>query len=135
LSKRFSDKVSIEYSGRYEFVKVSSSEKTSVPQVPQKVRNLNQTIKASFIPGKRFLFDWVIRNAIQKNNFLTQDYFFADAKIRYTFSKKKFDLNIEGYNLFNVKSYIYINADTYRLISNQYQLRGRMIMAKVDVYF
>ena len=135
FTKRFSDLISLEYTGRYEHIKVSSSENTSVKQLPQKVQNLTQTIKTSFIPSKRLLFDFVIRNAIQKNNFITQDYFFSDAKIRYTFSKKKFDLNIEGYNLFNVKNYTYINADSYRLLSNHYLLRGRMIMAKADIYF
>lgn len=135
FTKRFSDLISLEYTGRYEHIKVSSSENTSVKQLPQKVQNLNQTIKTSFIPSKRLLFDFVIRNAIQKNNFITQNYFFSDAKIRYTFSKKKFDLNIEGYNLFNVKNYTYINADSYRLLSNYYLLRGRMIMAKADIYF
>lgn len=134
FSKRFSDRISLEYSGRYEYVKVSPSEDVSQKQLPQKVRNFNQTIKTSYIPSKRLLFDFVIRNAIQKNNFLTQDYFFSDARIRYTFSKRKFDLNIEAYNLFNVKDYIYFNADTYRLITNHYHLRGRMIMAKVDIY-
>ncbi|WP_139366934.1 TonB-dependent receptor [Sediminibacterium ginsengisoli] len=131
FSKRFSDKISVEYGGRYEQVKVTSSGNAAA----QKVQNLNQTIKASFIPDKKLLVDFVIRNAIQKNNFITQDYFFSDAKIRYTFSKKKFDLNIEAYNLFNVKDYVYFNADSYRLLSNHYYLRGRMIMAKVDVYF
>lgn len=135
FSKRFSDLISVEYTGKYEFVKVSSSENSSVKQLPQKVQNLNQTIKTSFIPGKRLLVDFVIRNAIQKNNFIVQDYFFSDVKIRYTFSKKKFDLNIEGLNLFNVKNYIYFNADSYRLLSNHYYLRGRMIVAKADIYF
>jgi hypothetical protein len=134
FSKRFSDLISVEYTGKYELVKVSPSENASVKQLPQKVQNLSQTIKTSFIPSKKLLFDFVIRNAIQKNNFVKQDYFFSDAKIRYTFSKKKFDLNIEGYNLFNVKNYIYFNADSYRLLSNHYYLRGRMIMAKVDIY-
>lgn len=135
FAKRFSELISLEYTGKYELIKVSSSGNASAKQLPQKVQNLNQTIKTSFIPSKKLLFDFVIRNAIQKNNFIVQDYFFADAKIRYTFSKKKFDLNIEGFNLFNVKNYIYFNADSYRLISNHYYLRGRMIMAKVDIYF
>ncbi|WP_155990253.1 hypothetical protein [Terrimonas ferruginea] len=129
LTKRFSNIFSLEYNGRYTAVKALSA------MQPRKVQNLNHTIKTSFIPNKRLLVDWVIRNAIQKNNFLTQGYFFSDAKIRYTFSKKKFDLNIEGYNLFNVRKYTYFNADSYRLISTDYLLRGRMIMAKVDIYF
>jgi hypothetical protein len=129
LTKRFSTIFSLEYNGRYTAVKALSA------MQPRKVQNLNHTLKTSFIPNKRLLVDWVMRNAIQKNNFLTQGYFFSDAKIRYTFSKKKIDLNIEGYNLFNVKTYTYFNADSYRLISNHYQLRGRMIMAKVDIYF
>lgn len=129
LTKRFSNIFSLEYNGRYTAVKALSA------MQPRKVQNLNHIIKTSFIPNKRLLVDFVIRNAIQKNNFITQGYFFSDAKIRYTFSKKKFDLNIDGYNLFNVKKYTYFNADSYRLIANNYLLRGIMIMAKVDIYF
>lgn len=133
FTKRFSNVISLEYTGRYAQVKVFSAERSSMQ--PQKVLNFNHTIKTSFVPNKRLLVDFVIRNAIQQNNFLTQGYFFSDAKIRYTFSKKKFDLNIDGYNLFNVKKYTYFNADSYRLIANNYLLRGIMIMAKVDIYF
>lgn len=134
FTKRFSNLISLDYTGKADLVKVASSDETAAKQLSQKVRNLNQTFKTSFIPNKRLLVDFVIRCAIQKNNFITQDYFFSDAKIRYTFSKKKFDVNIEGFNLFNVKNYINFNADSYRLVSNNYYLRGRIVMAKVDIY-
>jgi hypothetical protein len=134
ISKRFSDLLSLEYTGRYSLVKVSSSESNSVKQPQQEIQHFNQIAKASLVPGKKVLIDFVIRHAVQKNNYLTQGYFFSDAKVRYTFSKKKFDINIEGFNLFNVKDYIYFNADNYRLVSNNYYLRGRMVMIKADFY-
>ncbi len=135
FTKRFSNTFSLDYTGRYGHVNVTTSGSSLTSQIPKTVQNLNQIFKASFIPNKRLLVDLVIRHAIQKNNYLTQGFIFSDAKIRYTFSKKKFDLNIDGYNLFDVKKYTYFNADSYKLISNNYFLRGRMIMAKVDIYF
>ncbi|PZR22451.1 MAG: hypothetical protein DI535_26150 [Citrobacter freundii] len=134
FTKRFSDLLSLEYTGRYDRMKVKSSLDAAAKQLPQKVRNFNQTIKTSFIPGKKWLVDFVIRHATQKNNFITQGYFFSDAKLRYTFGKRKFDVNVEGFNLFGVKEYLYFNADSYRLVTNEYRLRGRMVMVRVDVY-
>lgn len=134
FTKRFSDLLSLEYTGRYDLLRVKSSLDAAGKPLPQKVRNLNQTIKTSFIPGKKWLVDFVIRHARQENNFITQGYFFSDAKLRYTFGKRKFDVNVEGFNLFGEKRYIYFNADSYRLITNNYGLRRRMVMVKVDVY-
>lgn len=134
FTKRFSELISLEYNGRYDLQKASVEDKAASEQLPQTVKHFNETIKTSFIPGKNLLVDFLIRHAVQKNESLTQGYLFGDAKIRYTLSKKRIDLNIETFNLFGVKRYVYLYADSYQLLSSYYDLRGRMVLLKMEVY-
>ncbi len=48
---------------------------------------------------------------------------FFDLTYRYTFPKSKFELEGQWNNIFNSRSYTFINNDTYSYILNTYQLR------------
>lgn len=132
--KRFSNIISVDYKAKYNCLKTSAFHQKDEVALSQNVNNVSQVIQCSIHPGKKLLIDFTLRHSIQKNYFITQDYFFSDATIRYTFLKGKTDLSIAGYNLFNVKSYLYINANNYQVVDNYYNLRGRMVIVKANFY-
>lgn len=58
-------------------------------------------------------------------------YMFADASIRYRFSKTKLDLELTAQNLFDTKNYtaVYLSANVYT--SSTYTIPGRIVLAKM----
>ncbi|MES2277059.1 MAG: TonB-dependent receptor [Bacteroidota bacterium] len=58
-------------------------------------------------------------------------YIFADASLRYKFTKTKLDLEITAQNLFDTKNYtaVYLSANVFT--SSTYTIPGRIVLAKV----
>lgn len=58
-------------------------------------------------------------------------YMFADASIRYRFTKTKLDLELTAQNLFDTKNYtaVYLSANVYT--SSTYTIPGRIVLAKM----
>ncbi|QKJ29241.1 TonB-dependent receptor [Mucilaginibacter mali] len=58
-------------------------------------------------------------------------YMFADASIRYRFTKTKLDLEVTAQNLFDTKNYtaVYLSANVYT--SSTYTIPGRIVLAKM----
>ena len=62
-------------------------------------------------------------------------YFFMDAKATYSITKKRVDLSLSITNLLNVTNYTVFSITPYQFSEDQYPLRGRMGIFKLDYYF
>lgn len=62
-------------------------------------------------------------------------YYFMDAKISYHNKKHGYDLSLDITNLFNVKHYTRYSVDANMLFWNQYDIRGRMAILRIDYFF
>ncbi len=133
LNKRFDSYLSIDYngSGSRNFLSYNMAEK-----VVQKGFSVNHAFTVAMIAIKKVYIDFSLKNSYSKQSGNSPvRYFFADSKIRYTPRGNKLDCNLQITNLFNVKTFIIYNADTYRLNNDEYHLRGRMIMFRLDYFF
>ncbi|MBL7731475.1 MAG: TonB-dependent receptor [Chitinophagaceae bacterium] len=72
--------------------------------------------------------------SIQTGNNSVQ-YFFMDTKCRFTGAGKKMDLSLDITNIFNIKKYTRYSLLANQLIQDQYTLRGRMVMLRMDYLF
>ena len=64
----------------------------------------------------------------------TVKYFFMDAKAIYSNKAKRIDLSLAVTNIFNVKRYILYSSMPDQIIMNQYDIRGRMAIARLTYY-
>ena len=97
---------------------------------------VDQHLTVGFNVRSRLQFEIVNRYSYSKqsNNDDVQ-YFFMDAKVRYSNSKKRLDLNLFITNLFDVKNYTLYSISANQLVRDQYNLRGRMAILRLDLYF
>jgi hypothetical protein len=58
-------------------------------------------------------------------------YFFADASVKFRFSKLKTDMELSAVNFLNVKNYNYLNLSANIFSSSSYTLPGRIIMIRL----
>jgi hypothetical protein len=97
-----------------------------------KFQRLIQTAAVNYNPLNTLFFnvsaDHYYTHQPQANDL---KYFFADASVRYKFSKLKLDVELSAQNLFNVKNYtaLYLSANVFT--SSSYTIPGRMALAKV----
>ncbi len=62
-------------------------------------------------------------------------YFFMDTKATYSNKAKRIDLSLTLTNLFNVKHYTLYSSMSNQVIINQYDIRGRMAIVRLNYYF
>jgi hypothetical protein len=61
-------------------------------------------------------------------------YFFLDTQLRYSYAPKRMDINLSITNLFNLQEYILYNISANQLVTDQYHIRGRMAMLRLEWY-
>jgi hypothetical protein len=97
---------------------------------------LDQHSTVSFNIRNRLHFEIINRHSYSKqSNNNDVQYHFMDAQLRYTDSKKRLDLNLFISNLFNVRNYTLYSISANQLVTDQYNLRGRMAILRLDLYF
>lgn len=97
---------------------------------------LDQHLTVGFNVKNRLQFEIINRHSYSKqSNNNDVQYFFMDAQVRYTNSKKRLDLNLFLTNLFDVRDYTLYSISANQLVQDQYNLRGRMAILRLDLYF
>ncbi|QEC75843.1 TonB-dependent receptor [Mucilaginibacter ginsenosidivorax] len=125
---KLSSKVNLSYKANYSQI---TSKSTAVAG-SSKFQRLIQTAAIEYNPLNTLQFniaaDHYYTHQQQANDL---KYFFADATMRYKFSKPKIDVQLTAQNLFNVKNYtsLYLSANVFT--SSTYNIPGRMLLAKV----
>ncbi|MDN3584531.1 hypothetical protein [Mucilaginibacter flavus] len=125
---KVSDKITFNYKADYG----QTTSKSTAIASSSKFQRLIQTAAVNYNPLNTLFFvvsgDHYYTHQQQANDL---KYFFADAIIRYKFTKTKIDLELSAQNLFNVKNYtaLYLSANVFT--SSSYNIPGRMMLAKV----
>ncbi len=125
---KVNDAITFSYKANYSQTTSKSPALTS----SSKFQRLIQTAAINYNPLNTLFFnisaDHYYTHQQQANDL---NYFFADASVRYKFSKLKFDVELSAQNLFNVKNYtaLYLSANVFT--SSSYTIPGRMALAKV----
>jgi hypothetical protein len=125
---KLSDKVNLSYKANYS----QTTSKSAAVAGSSKFQRLIQTAAVNYNPLTTLQFN-VSADHYYTHQQQTYDlkYFFADASVRYKFSKPKIDVQLTAQNLFNVKNYtsLYLSANVFT--SSTYSIPGRMVLAKV----
>lgn len=97
---------------------------------------IDQNMAVGFTVKKRLYVEINGRhNYTTQTNSSDLQYFFMDAKLRLSNTKKKIDMNLDVTNLFNIKNYTRYGISANRLIQDEYTIRGRMVILRMDYYF
>ncbi|HEY9197508.1 MAG TPA: TonB-dependent receptor, partial [Mucilaginibacter sp.] len=125
---KLSDVLTLSYKANYN----QTTSKSPVISTSSKFQRLIQTGAINYNPLNTLFFSFSADHYYthqQQSNDLK--YFFADASVRYKFSKLKLDVELSAQNLFNVKNYtaLYLSANVFT--SSSYNIPGRMALAKV----
>jgi hypothetical protein len=95
---------------------------------------LDQHMTVGIMPIKQMNVSATARYSVSnKSNSEGVQYFFMDAKAMYT--TKRMDLSLSVNNLFNVTQYKLYSLTPYQLMIDQYEIRGRMGIVRVNYYF
>jgi outer membrane receptor protein involved in Fe transport len=97
---------------------------------------LDQYLTLGFTGVRKLYVEVMARHSYsnQSNNAAVQ-YFFLDSKLRYSNTKRSMDLSLSVTNLFNVKDYTRYAVYANQLVIDQYTIRGRMAVLRLDCYF
>lgn len=138
LLKKISGAVSINYQPMYLWNLSKADDKNTAIPLNYTNRSLRfeQSLAVSFTAKKKLLVEINGRHSIS-NQTGSKDvqYFFLDSKMRVTNTGKKIDLGLELNNIFNVKSYIRYLINSNQLLQDEYTIRGRMAVLRLDYYF
>jgi hypothetical protein len=124
---KISDALNISY-------KITGSQlysKSSTSASNHEIKSIYQEGSLNYNPRENLFFkisgEHYYTHQDQANNL---KYTFADASVKYRFSKIKTDVELSANNIFNVKKYnaLYLSANTFT--SNTYIIPGRIILLK-----
>jgi hypothetical protein len=97
---------------------------------------LDQRLSLGIAPVKSMNVELAARHSSNKeSNSKSIQYFFMDAKATYSNTRKWMDLSFSVTNLFNVTTYTLYSLTPYQLITDQYHIRGRMGILRLNYYF
>ncbi|TWR26463.1 hypothetical protein FPZ43_14985 [Mucilaginibacter pallidiroseus] len=125
---KVSSKVNFSYKANYGQTTSKSPAITS----SSKFQQLTQQGSVNYNPLSNLFFavsaDHYFTHQQQANDL---EYVFADASLRYKFTKIKADIELSAQNLFNTTSYsaLYLSANTFT--QSSYNIPGRFLLAKV----
>jgi hypothetical protein len=112
--------------------KVNFSYRANISETTSKFDRLIQTASVNYNPTSN-LFLSASGDHYYTHQPASSDlkYIFADASLKYKFTKTKLDLELTAQNLFNTQNYtaVYLSANIYT--SNTYTIPGRIVLAKV----
>lgn len=97
--------------------------------------HFDQRLSVNIAPFKKVNIEMMARQSYssQTSNNSVQ-YFFLDTKATYTGPKKKYDLSLTVTNIFDIKKYTMFSITPNQLILNEYNLRGRMAILRINYY-
>lgn len=138
FSKSFFDILTFDYIPRaiWIFSKFSSSEDSMIEEVSYHTFRFEQNLNLTLTPTQ--LLDIKVNSnyiLIDQNDLPKNDYLLFNLNFQHRFKGNKFDLNLDITNLFNVREYRLLNITQNQQINSNYQLRGRMIIGKLNWYF
>ena len=99
-----------------------------------KTFRMDQHLTLGIMPTKQLNISATVRHSFShesKGNDV--QYFFMDAKA--TYIQKRMDLSLSVNNVFNVTNYTRYSLTPYQLITDRYQIRGRMGILRLSYYF
>lgn len=138
FSKSFFDLLTFDYSPRaiWNFSKFSSNEDAMIEEVSYNTFRFEQNLNLTLTPTE--LLDIKVNSnyiLIDQNDLPQNDYLLFNLNLQHRFKGNKFDLNLDVTNLFNVREYRLLNFTQNQQINSNYQLRGRMIIGRINWYF
>lgn len=96
---------------------------------------INNTFKIIVRPKKNwfvlFLSDYYIPNSTHK----ADDYLFLDSTLKYITGTKRFEFNLTAKNLLNKRMYTQTQTSDYTVLTTQYNLLARTIIASLTYNF
>lgn len=139
FSKSFLDIFVLDYSPKaiWNFSELLASEAGSSPEIiSYNTFRFEQNLNLTITPAK--LWDLEIDSnylLVDQNNFNSNQYLLFNLNFTRRFKKNKFDLSLDITNLFNVSEYRLLSISQNQQIDSNYQLRGRMIIGRLNWYF
>ncbi|MFT4031721.1 MAG: hypothetical protein QM669_04825 [Siphonobacter sp.] len=119
----------------YYTLKASKTRVEMNEQQPISASQYRHQLELSVYPSKKmyigFINDYYLNNS--QNN--SGPNLFSDIVFRYTFSKKKIDIETKWTNIWNTKQMTVFSASSYSYISSTYQLRPMQLMQTVRFSF
>lgn len=136
LIKKFSDVVDITYEPNATWGTTMIKQVTnSKHQLGNHNFNIDQHLSIHLAPFRKLNITMAARqNYSSQTSNKAVHYFFVDTKAFYTGAKKNYDLSFTFSNLFNIKKYTMLSITSNQLIVNQYNLRGRMGIFRINYY-
>jgi hypothetical protein len=125
---KLSDKVTVSYKANINLTNSHSNTEASAYNITQ----LIQQGTVNYNPTNDLYFTVACEDYLTKQKQANDlKYFFADASMRYRFTKLKTDLQLSGANLLNVKNYSTLNLAANTFTSGTFTLPGRILMLKL----
>lgn len=106
-----------------------------VPLPEQQIKIYDQSIRLLFTPYKDLFITVTGRQQLRQQQQQNQNYFFADAGMRYRIGKRRSEIEMNLINLANIKSYETYNISANAFYYSHYSLRGRMAVVKYSFNF
>lgn len=138
LLKKISGTVNLTYQPAclWSLSKLKDKETTISNNFSNKSFDLDQDLAISFAPVKKLYVEINCRHHYSKQtNNKDVQYFFMNTKLRFSNKEKKIDLDLDVTNLFNVKKYVRYSVSANQARQDQYTIRGRMAIVRIDYYF
>jgi hypothetical protein len=122
-----SDGVSFSYKA---YLNETSSHSTS-NESSYSIRQLLQQGAITYNPVNDLFFKLSGDHYYNRQQTTSLKYFFADASIKYRFTKLKTDVELSALNFLDVKDYNFLSLSANNFTSSSYALPGRMLMLKM----
>ena len=132
IAARLWQRVSANYDGVGTWNVSRSALKTSEPSFPElQIYRYDQSVSLGYAPRSHIFFRLVGRHQhISQPNMEDLNYFFMDAKARYTLKKWRTDFDLDLNNLADIRRYETFSLTANQFSHSQYKLRGRMAVLK-----
>ncbi len=124
---KLSDQLTVGYKANVNLTNSHSTTAASAYNITQ----LIQQVTVNYNPLTNLFFNLSGEDYLTKQKQANDlKYFFADASMRYRFTKLKTDIELSGVNLLNVKNYNTLNLAANTFTSGTFALPGRIVMVK-----
>ena len=138
FSKSFLGIFTLDYNPRanWNFSKLESGDQSlSVESISYKMSRFEQNLNITVTPAK----EWNMKLnsnyiSINQNGFNSNNYFLLNLNFKHSLKNDKFELGIDVTNLFDIDEYRLYSISDNQQINSNFQLRGRMIIARLTWY-
>jgi hypothetical protein len=136
LQKKVFQNISVVYEPNYISNKtISGNKNNGSNNALSNISKFDHFLSIGISPLKQLIIETTCKqSSMHQPGNKTVKYFFMDAKATYSNKAKRIDLSLAVTNVFNVKRYILYSSMPDQLIMNQYDIRGRMAIARLTYY-